>query len=338
MIHLPTLKSLIENGRLQERHPLYSLSKDKSIVLDEAIGIALSKYHENSKGVNSLLGSLCDTKSYQGLLGELFWCYRLKQSGFSFKTESKEGQKDFRIELDNRIVGAEVKTIQKPIVAKQEAGVNKRLKESILKQIDNNQLKCIISVTIKRNLSDKDIKPIAMKTKEFVEQISLSLEKCTFNYPATDKCQAKVTIKPYQGKKHYLLINLPPIMGTDDKLLRRNLRNARRQLDKDGVNVIFVDKTFRPTLVEEDILNILYGRLCHDVYSDKKTKEPISVDTYLWDDGYFKETSRISAVIIYQRNDAHDLSGIRDYEIYPHPEHCILTESELEHFHKLCRV
>ena len=243
----------------------------------------------------------------EGLLGELFWCYRLTQSGFSFKTESKEG-------------------------------FNKRLRKSILKQIDNNQLKCIISITIKRNLSDKNIKPIAMKTKEFVEQISSSLGKCPFYYPETDKCPAYVTIEPYQGKKHLLRIILPTIMGTDDKLLRKNLRNARRQLDKDGVNVIFVDKTFRPTLVEEDILNVLYGRLCHDVYSDKNTKEPISVDTYRRDDGYFKDTSRISAVIVYQRDEAHDLSGIRDYEIYPHPEHCILTETEWEHLHKLCRV
>ena len=338
MAHLPKLKSLIENGRLQKQHPLYNLSKDESIVLDKAIGIAYNKYHENGKGVNSLLGSLCDTKSYQGLLGELFWCYRLTQSGFSFKTESKEGQKDFRIELDNRIVGAEVKTIQKPIVTKQEVGFNKRLRKSILKQIGNNQPKCIISITIKRNLSDKDIKPIAIRTKEFVEHISVSQEGGTLSYPAVNECLAKVTIKPHKGKNHLIRIILPTILGTDDKLLRKNLRNARRQLDKDGVNVIFVDKTFRPTLEEEDILNALYGKLCNDVYFHKETGEPISVDTYLRDDGYFKDTSRISAVIVYERNDAHDLSGIRDYEIYRHPEHCILTESELEHLHKLCRV
>lgn len=330
-LSLPDINSLIEQGRIKEQHPLYNLSDDDRTVIDEAIGIAHNKFQESGKGVNALLGDLCHREKYQGLLGELYWCYRLTQLGYFFKTEAKEGKKDLRIELDNRIVGAEVKTIQKPIVTDQETDLNKRLRKSVHKLIDNNQVKCNIFISIRQNFSDKSIKPIAKKIKDVVEGFSLSQKKCTLYYPddsgGTYGCQAEVTIEPYEGKNHSIKFVLPTVLMNDDKLLRSRLKEAISQLDKHGVNVVFVDKTFRPMLVEEDILITLYGSsLGEQAYFTQGN------------DGFFKTTSRISAVIIYERNGYHDISSIRECEIYPHPEHCKLTKSELKLLRKLCNV
>lgn len=313
-LDIPNIKSLIELGRIKERHPLYNLSKDECTFLDEALGIAYRKYRDSGKEVNELLGNLCDIKSYQGLLGELFWCHRLTQLGYSFKTESREGQKDLRIELDNRIVYAEVKTILEHIKNNQQVDIYARLRNSIQKQIDSNEVKCIIFITIRQNFSDESIKHIANKMKEVVERISLSQEKYTFYYPEdsvdTYKCQVEVSITPYTGENHVISIVLPAIMGTDDELLRKKIKKARHQLDKDSANVLFVDKTFYTALVENDMLNDLYGTLREKVYFDKTTGEQRSINAYRSNDGSFNDTSRISAVIVYERKGYHDLSGI----------------------------
>ena len=339
MSHLHNLNTLLGNKRINDGHPLKKLPEDDMAILDKAIGIANEKYQENGKSVNDLRGRLCDPKSYHGLLGELFWCHRLPQLGYSFQMEGEDGGGDFRIVLDNRTIFAEVKTLQKLIGTKKDSDLSFRLDKAIRTHTDNHPSAFYISVTLRRAFTDKTIKPLLREIKNILEQINLYQREYTFSYPKdsdeTWNCQAKVIIKQIKAEKSIILINRGASLSADDTLLRNNLNKANKQLKlkKNDVNVVFVDRTWH-SIDEEDIDDALFGKSVCDVRFDEISGEVNSIDPDRLGNGFFRDGSSISAVIVYCRN---SMSGIRDSVIYchPNPKYCEFTESEQRHLDEL---
>ena len=248
MTSLHNLNCLLENDQLDNRHPLNKLSKDDMIIVDKAIGIVRDKHQDSGKSMNEFRGRLCDPKSFLGLSGELFWCHRLAQLGYSFQMEGEDGGVDFRIVLGSRTIIAEVKTLQK-----------------------------------------------------------------------------RISINP-RGSVLY-----------DDKFLKNRLKKANKQVKskKNEVNVIFVDSTLYPILDKEDIFDALGGKsVCH-VSINRNSGEISEIETDRLDNGFFRDGSSISAVIVYQRN---GMLGIRDRIICLHPRFCKLTDSEQRHLDEILKI
>ena len=333
---MPHLLALIGEEPLKKQHPLDHLSENdvQSVqVIDDAIGIMQQKMKMNGKEEKNLRGRVRDPHSFVGLLSELFWCHRLTRLGYSFNVESKTGGTDFKIKLNQRTVCVEVKTLQKGYGSNQKNELILRLRQAIQKQIASCPGTFLISVGIKRNFSNKTIKPLAAKVRRSLQEMSTSKKENTFKYPAETygyNREAEVTIR--QGRKTNILISSPASLANDDKLLQGTLDTARRQFNQNDVNVVFVDKTFRPTLDNEEIQNTLYGKLVHDVSFDQQSGEPKGVTSRLENNGFYQTSSRISAVIVYRRIGMLD---IQDANVYLHPKSCKLTKAEMDALKKL---
>ncbi len=332
---MPHLLALIGEEPLKKQHPLDRLSENdvQSVqIIDDAIGIMRQKMKMNGKKEKNLRGRVKDPHSFVGLLSELFWCHRLTQLGYSFNVESKDGGTDFKIKLDQRTVCAEVKTLQKGYGSNQKNELILRLRQAIQKQIASCPGTFLISVRIKRNFSNKTIKPLAAKIRRSLQEMSTSQKENTFKYPADTygyNREAEVTIRRDGGEKTNILISSPASLTNDDKLLQGTLDTARKQFNQDDVNVVFVDKTFRSTLDDEEIQNTLYGKLAYEVSFDEHSGEPKSIVPFRNNNGFYQKNTRISAVMIYQRR-RWGMSGIQNANIYPHLQSCKLTKSEMK--------
>ena len=327
---LPHLFGLTRNERLQKEHLLNDFSKDDIQIVNDALGIMRQKIKESDKPEADLHGRVIDPYSFVGLLGELFWCHRLTQLGYSFNMESETGGADFRVILDQRTVHIEVKTLQKRYGSNEENNLKSRLKQAMNKQIENYAGIFLISIRIGHNFSGDAIKPLAVKIRHSLQKMSPSQKKDTFNYPADTygsyNYQAKVTIERNVGKETTIWIGPSSFLPNDKQLFERSLAKARKQFNKNDVNVAFVDKTFRPILNDEGIMNTLYGKLAY--------KDPNSIAPSRQKNGFYQSSSRISAVMVYRR-EITGMSSIRDSRIYPHPESCKLTEAEIKALQEL---
>lgn len=338
--HLSHLCSLIGDKHLKERHLLNRLSAEDIQIVDNALGIMRQKFKENGKGEADLGGRVRDAHSFVGLSSELFWCHRLTRLGYSFNLESESGGPDFRIVLDQRTqrnVYAEVKTLQKGIGSNEESDLYSRLMHTINKQIKGCHGIFLIRVQIRRSFSIKTIKPLAVKIQECLQKMNHSEKKEAFTYPADTykyNLQAEVTISRDVGEKTSIMVQRPAMLLNDAKLLERILDDARNQFNKDNINVVFIDKTFHSTFEDEDIQDALYGKLTYAVSFDENSGEPNSVDSFRRNNGFYCKSSRISAVMVYQRH-RWGMSGIQDANIYPHPESCKLIEAEMKALERL---
>ncbi|MCH8295277.1 hypothetical protein IH992_29690 [Candidatus Poribacteria bacterium] len=127
------------------------------------------------------------------------------------------------------------------------------------------------------------------------------------------------------------MISLPAIVIKDDDLLNRSLERARQQLKTDDVNVVWIDETFH-SVDDDDIADALYGKLVHEFTFEDQTGEVESVLPVRRNDGFFRRSSRISAIMVCRRR---NLSDIDRFKIHLHPESCKLTEAERKALEKL---
>ena len=328
--HLPHLDSLIGSKPLKDWHLLKRLSEEDIQIVNNALGIMRQKMRVSSKPEKKLRGDVRDPAKFVGLLGELFWCHRLTQLDYNFDTESIIGGPDFRIDLDKRPIYADVKTLMKGLGSNEKNELYSRLMKTINKEIKGYPGIFLIRVLIRRNFSTKTIRPLAAKIRECLQEMNHSKKTVTFIYPASadgvHNRQAEVTISQDVGKKMNIWITQPAILPNNNELLVRALGKARKQFNKDNVNIVFVDKTFRSTLEGEDIQDALYGKSVCEVSFDEHSGEPNNVVPFRRNNGFYQKNSRISAVIVYQRN---GMSDIQDSVVYPHPE-SKLTKTEME--------
>jgi len=296
------------------------------------------KIKKSSRQEASLRGRVRDSDSFIGLLSELFWCHRLTQLEYSFNAESETGGTDFKIKLDQRTIHAEVKTLQELTESKELRVLISDLKQTIDKRIKDCSGIFLISIQIGRNFSRNTIKPLAAIIRKTLQEMSLSQKENTFNYPEDasghHNNQAKGTISRDIGEKTGIMIKHSAKLSNVGKLLKGALDTARKQSGINDINVVFIDKTFRSDLEDEDIQDVLYGKLVHAVSFSEELDRPESITPFRRNDGFYEESSRISAVIVYQRK-RWGMSDIQDANIYPHPELCELTETEMQALERL---
>ena len=196
-VHLPHLDSLIGSKPLKDWHLLKRLSEEDIRIVNNALGIMRQKMRVSGKPEKKLCGDLRDPAKFVGLLGELFWCHRLTQLDYNFDTESITGGPDFRIDLDKRIIVAEVKTLQKGYGSNQKNELNARLRCTINKQIKGCSDIFVITIMIRYNFSSESIKPLAERIGKSLKKMSTSQKEDAFNYPADTygyNREAEVTI------------------------------------------------------------------------------------------------------------------------------------------------